>query len=255
MLPSPFLTSASLLSGRGKENGFRSKLFTCLRCPRAYHANCLPPGAKFHEYLCLCPEHAHMGLPPLPGDEETYNNDVSDRVRPPSSCKPNEPLIEYPAEDNNQRSHSPPLSLLSTSTGRRLDVAGAQVAGPSPWAPFAVHRRGPLPPQAAVLQRGLLQATALHPHPVRPPTHTVLPPLLCRPLTLLPPFPMPPPPPLCSGLRYICKVLPAEPGSECQCEGPCGPTCLNRILHIEYVPYHSHPRVPRSVKKEPFPAF
>jgi hypothetical protein len=39
----------------------------------------------------------------------------------------------------------------------------------------------------------------------------------------------------CSGLRYLCKVPPKEPGSECQCKDKCGETCLNRLLHIECV--------------------
>lgn len=58
------------LCGKGRESGSRSQLYPCWHCPRAYHANCIPPTSKYHEYLLLCPDHAHLELPHLPGWED-----------------------------------------------------------------------------------------------------------------------------------------------------------------------------------------
>jgi hypothetical protein len=55
------------LCGKGRETGARSQLWPCWHCPKAYHANCIPPTCKYHEYLLLCPDHAHLDLPHLPG--------------------------------------------------------------------------------------------------------------------------------------------------------------------------------------------
>lgn len=40
-----------------------SRLFKCLRCPRAFHVNCIPPGSKFDAFCLLCPKHPDESLP------------------------------------------------------------------------------------------------------------------------------------------------------------------------------------------------
>ncbi len=55
------------LCGKGRETGARSQLWPCWHCPKAYHVNCVPPTCKYHDYLLLCPDHAHLDLPHLPG--------------------------------------------------------------------------------------------------------------------------------------------------------------------------------------------
>ena len=44
------------LSGRGS-------LKRCIRCPRAFHANCLPPGSRHNNLCIMCPRHPNEVLP------------------------------------------------------------------------------------------------------------------------------------------------------------------------------------------------
>ena len=38
-------------------------LEVCLRCPRAFHVNCIPPGARYNSVCLLCPLHPDKALP------------------------------------------------------------------------------------------------------------------------------------------------------------------------------------------------
>ena len=71
-----------MCAGKGPESAHNRKfLWPCMKCPRAYHENCIPPSSKYHEYLLLCPEHCHLTLPRLPGDQVEHNVDIPrDRV-------------------------------------------------------------------------------------------------------------------------------------------------------------------------------
>ena len=39
------------------------KLHKCFRCPRAFHAKCIPPSSRYNAHALLCPKHPHETLP------------------------------------------------------------------------------------------------------------------------------------------------------------------------------------------------
>ncbi len=45
------------------QSGATAHLFRCFRCPKAYHINCIPPGARFNTMCVLCPHHPCESLP------------------------------------------------------------------------------------------------------------------------------------------------------------------------------------------------
>ena len=45
-----------------------TELFGCLCCPRAFHVNCMPPGARFNSLCVICPLHPEATLP----DKDTF---------------------------------------------------------------------------------------------------------------------------------------------------------------------------------------
>ncbi|CAN0091057.1 unnamed protein product [Scytosiphon promiscuus] len=49
-------------SGRG---GSKNHLYRCSKCPTAYHLNCIPPDARYHELALLCEAHPEDELPAL----------------------------------------------------------------------------------------------------------------------------------------------------------------------------------------------
>lgn len=54
-------------------------LYTCPYCLNSYHANCIPPNAKYSEICVICPKHAEVySLPKLYTENEVYGF-LSDR--------------------------------------------------------------------------------------------------------------------------------------------------------------------------------
>ena len=45
------------------QSGATSNLFQCFLCPKSYHINCIPPGARFNTMCVLCPSHPNQSLP------------------------------------------------------------------------------------------------------------------------------------------------------------------------------------------------
>ena len=46
-----------------RNKGKNTELFECIECPKAYHINCIPPGARFNSCCLLCDSHPDRVLP------------------------------------------------------------------------------------------------------------------------------------------------------------------------------------------------
>jgi hypothetical protein len=46
-----------------KSKSKNTELFECIECPRAYHINCIPPGARFNSCCLMCDGHPNRVLP------------------------------------------------------------------------------------------------------------------------------------------------------------------------------------------------
>jgi hypothetical protein len=54
----------TLKSGKSaKQKAGSRQLWTCIRCPRAFHTNCVPPGTRNNENALLCERHEDVTLP------------------------------------------------------------------------------------------------------------------------------------------------------------------------------------------------
>lgn len=174
------------LCGKGRESGSRSQLYPCWHCPRAYHANCIPPTSKYHEYLLLCPDHAHLELPHLPGWEDEEDRAAGGEQllggeaaaalaagkvggwvkragvggRGMVGLEGESAAVRSPSAPNPPRNpcHTQPLNH-PPGRGR---VAGRRALRAAPAGQGAA-----LPPPAQHLRRGQQQAAPLLPHPVR----------------------------------------------------------------------------------------
>ena len=62
-------------------------LFKCIRCPRAFHLNCMPPGTRFNALNLLCPLHPECILPTELGkgqlDRDSAFNSLWDQMTLP----------------------------------------------------------------------------------------------------------------------------------------------------------------------------
>jgi len=59
----------------------KGELFRCLHCPISYHADCIPPLAKFHELAMICHEHSAAPLPALPSGASVLNKNHATKFK------------------------------------------------------------------------------------------------------------------------------------------------------------------------------
>lgn len=67
--PQHFCSTCDVFFNLGKHKNMdknkskNTELFECIECPKAYHINCIPPGARFNSCCLLCDEHPDRILP------------------------------------------------------------------------------------------------------------------------------------------------------------------------------------------------
>lgn len=57
-----------------EKGGLSRDLHRCLRCPRSFHINCIPPGSRYNSMCLLCPHHPDDILPAKDDNSHTISN-------------------------------------------------------------------------------------------------------------------------------------------------------------------------------------
>lgn len=67
----------------------KAELLKCVYCPRSFHNNCIPPGARFNTICVVCPRHLDKHLPSEhPNATVNLKNNSNSSSTPTSALKP-----------------------------------------------------------------------------------------------------------------------------------------------------------------------
>ncbi|CBJ25830.1 conserved unknown protein [Ectocarpus siliculosus] len=116
-------TCDTCCSGRG---GTKNHLYKCIKCPTAYHLNCIPPDARYHELALICEAHPEAELPALKqedsilgrkGEGEGEGGEGAGEAAPVKFSLPTLKFPKHPPKAENKgdlRHFRLPMSILTS---------------------------------------------------------------------------------------------------------------------------------------------